>query len=55
MESLGFGQQVGLVGFGCIFQVIVWTHYGINESGLKPDDDLHLRLTFYVNFEQASR
>ena len=30
---------------------IVWTHYGINESGVKPDDDLHLRLTFYVNFE----
>ena len=30
---------------------IVWTRYGINESGMKPDDDLHLRLTFYVNFE----
>ena len=30
---------------------IVWTRYGINESGVKPDDDLHLRLTFYVNFE----
>jgi hypothetical protein len=30
---------------------IVWTRYGINESGMKPDDDLHLRFTFYVNFE----
>ncbi|NCZ62391.1 MAG: hypothetical protein EBY62_00930 [Cellvibrionales bacterium] len=30
---------------------IVWTRYSINESGVKPDDDLHLRLTFYVNFE----
>lgn len=30
---------------------IVWTRYGINESGVKPDDDLHLRFTFYVNFE----
>ena len=30
---------------------IVWTHYGINELGVKPDDDVHLRLTFYVNFE----
>ena len=30
---------------------IVWTRYGINESGVKPNDDLHLRLTFYVNFE----
>jgi hypothetical protein len=30
---------------------IVWTRYSINESGVKPDDDLHLRFTFYVNFE----
>ena len=30
---------------------IVWTHYGVNELGVKPDDDVHLRLTFYVNFE----
>jgi len=30
---------------------IVWTRYGINESGVQPEDDLHLRLTFYVNFE----
>ena len=30
---------------------IVWTLYGVNELGVKPDDDVHLRLTFYVNFE----
>ncbi|MDA9941572.1 hypothetical protein N9C62_03090 [Luminiphilus sp.] len=30
---------------------IVWTHYGVNELGVQPDDDVHLRLTFYVNFE----
>ena len=30
---------------------IVWTHYSVNASGVKPDDDLHLRLTFYVNFD----
>ena len=30
---------------------IVWTHYSVNESGVRPDDDIHVRLTFYVNFE----
>ena len=30
---------------------VVWTHYSVNESGERPDDDIHLRLTFYVNFE----
>ena len=30
---------------------IVWTRYGVNESGVVPDSDLHLRLTFYVNFD----
>ena len=30
---------------------IVWTHYSVNESGVRPDDDVHVRLTFYVNFE----
>lgn len=30
---------------------IVWTRYSVNASGVKPDDDVHLRLTFYANFE----
>jgi hypothetical protein len=30
---------------------VVWTHYSVNELGQRPDDDIHLRLTFYVNFE----
>lgn len=30
---------------------IVWTHYSVNEAGEKPANDVHLRLTFYVNFD----
>lgn len=30
---------------------IVWTHYSVNEAGIKPANDVHLRLTFYVNFD----
>ena len=30
---------------------IVYTHYGINPQGVRPEDDLHLRLTFFFNYE----
>ncbi|MDG0991832.1 MAG: hypothetical protein P8Q31_08385 [Luminiphilus sp.] len=30
---------------------IVYTHYGVNPQGVRPEDDLHLRLTFFFNYE----
>ncbi len=30
---------------------VVWTHYGVNPQGVRPKHDLHLRLTFFFNFE----
>jgi hypothetical protein len=30
---------------------IVYTHYGFNPQGVRPEDDLHLRLTFFFNYE----
>ena len=30
---------------------VIWTTYGINPDGIRPDDDLHLRLTFFVDLE----
>ena len=30
---------------------IVWTRYEENDEGLTPEDDLQLRLTFFLNFE----
>jgi hypothetical protein len=37
-----------------IFRVtpnVIWTTYGINSDGVRPDDDLHLRLTFFLDLE----
>ena len=30
---------------------VVWTHYGVNPEGVRPKDDLQLRLTFFFNYE----
>jgi hypothetical protein len=30
---------------------IVWTRYDRNDAGVRPGDDLHLRLTLFVDFE----
>lgn len=37
-----------------IFRVtpnVIWTTYGINSDGIRPEDDLHLRLTFFLDLE----
>jgi len=30
---------------------VVWTTYDVNADGVRPEDDLHLRLTFFVDLE----
>ena len=30
---------------------VIWTTYDRPDSGTRPDDDLHLRLTFFLDFE----
>ena len=30
---------------------LVWTNYDRNADGVRPDDDLHLRLTFFLDLE----
>ena len=40
--------------FSKVFRVtpnVIWTSYGLNSDGVRPDDDLHLRLTFFLDLE----
>lgn len=40
--------------FSPVFRVtpnVIWTTYGINSDGVRPEDDLHLRLTFFLDLE----
>ena len=30
---------------------VIWTTYGVNVDGTRPEDDLHLRLTFLLDLE----
>ena len=30
---------------------IIYTHYDRSENGVRPESDLHLRLTLFINFE----
>ena len=30
---------------------VIWTVYGVNADGTRPDDDLHLRVTFFLDLE----
>ena len=30
---------------------VVWTTYDRNSEGVRPEDDLHLRLTFFLYLE----
>lgn len=30
---------------------VIWTTYGVNTDGARPDDDLHLRVTFFLDLE----
>ena len=30
---------------------VIWTTYGVNADGATPEDDLHLRLTFFLDLE----
>jgi hypothetical protein len=30
---------------------VIWTTYGVNAVGARPDDDLHLRVTFFLDLE----
>jgi hypothetical protein len=30
---------------------VIWTSYGINSDGIRPEDDLHLRVTFFLDLE----
>ena len=40
--------------FSPIFRLtpnVIWTTYGVNPDGVRPEDDLHLRLTFFLDLE----
>jgi hypothetical protein len=40
--------------FSPIFRLtpnVIWTTYGVDEDGIRPQDDLHLRLTFFLDLE----
>ena len=42
------------VRFSPVFRMtpnVIWTSYGRNSEGIRPDDDLHLRLTFFLDLE----
>jgi hypothetical protein len=30
---------------------LIWTTCGVNSDGVRPDDDLHLRLTLFLDLE----
>ena len=30
---------------------VIWTTYGVNADGARPEDDLHLRITFFLDLE----
>ena len=30
---------------------VIWTTYGVNADGATPEDDLHLRLTLFLDLE----
>ncbi len=40
--------------FSPVFRItpnVIWTTYGVNTDGVRPDDDLHLRVTFFLDLE----
>ena len=40
--------------FSPVFRItpnVIWTTYDRDEDGIRPDDDLHLRLTFFLDLE----
>ena len=40
--------------FSPIFRItpnVIWTTYDRDDNGIRPDDDLHLRLTFFLDLE----
>ena len=40
--------------FSPIFRMtpnVIWTSYDVNPDGIRPEDDLHLRLTFFLDLE----
>jgi hypothetical protein len=40
--------------FSPVFRItpnVIWTSYDRNAEGIKPEDDLHLRLTFFLDLE----
>jgi hypothetical protein len=40
--------------FSPIFRMtlnVIWTTYGVDQDGSRPEDDLHLRLTFFLDME----
>jgi hypothetical protein len=40
--------------FSPVFRItpnVIWTTYDRNDDGVRPDDDLHLRLTFFLDLE----
>jgi hypothetical protein len=40
--------------FSPIFRLtpnVIWTNYDVNADGVRPEDDLHLRLTFFLDLE----
>ena len=30
---------------------VIWTTYGVNADGAMPEDDLHLRITLFLDLE----
>ena len=40
--------------FSPVFRItpnVIWTTYDVNAAGVRPEDDLHLRLTFFLDLE----
>jgi len=40
--------------FSPVFRItpnVIWTTYGVNADGATPEDDLHLRITFFLDLE----
>ena len=40
--------------FSPVFRVtpnVIWINYDRNADGVRPDDDLHLRMTFFLDLE----
>ena len=43
-------NRIGDFGFA-LGMFLIWTTYGTDEDGINPEDDLHLRLTFFLDLE----